>query len=175
MGRDRAGHFANRNLLPHSAQIFSSSERKAVELAQILCAPLGSEFIPHPSMDENDRSSTGYLPGPEFEAHADQFFAHPEQSVAGWESAVDAQSRIVKAIRMALAFSNPDDALVFCGHGGVGTLLKCALGNRAIERREDQQHGGAPGGGNCFIFDPVQWTLASDWTAMENLPAGWSE
>jgi broad specificity phosphatase PhoE len=136
---------------------------------------LGGEFIAHPSMDENDRSSTGYLPGPQFEAHADQFFARPEQSVAGWERAVDAQARIVKAVRMAIAFSDPDRVLVFCGHGGVGTLLKCTLGNRAIGRGEDQQHLGTPGGGNCFVFDPVQWTLVSDWTAIESLGADWAE
>ncbi|WP_349236514.1 histidine phosphatase family protein [Devosia sp. MC532] len=175
VGRDRAQHFAQRNLLPSSAQIFSSAERKAIELAHIIGAPLGAEIISHASMDENDRSATGFLAGPLFEEHANQFFAHPDQSVAGWERAVDAQARIVSAIRTAIAFAEPDRSLIFCGHGGVGTLLKCHLGRLPISRSQDQQYLGVTGGGNCFIFDPHAETLESDWMAMESLPASWTE
>ncbi len=39
-------------------------------------------------------------------------------------------------------------SLVFCGHGCVGTLLKCHLGGRPIRLEEDQRRMAAPGGGN---------------------------
>ncbi len=79
--------------------VASSTERKAVDGAAILGAHLGLRPVTHPGLGENDRSSTGYLAKPKFEAMADAFFAHPEQSVAGWERAVDAQMRIIAAMR----------------------------------------------------------------------------
>ena len=79
--------------------IYASTERKAVEAAQILAAHLALPFQSIPALGENDRSSTGYLPRAEFERVADAFFAQPAQSVRGWERAIDAQSRIVGAVR----------------------------------------------------------------------------
>ena len=54
-------------------------------------------FITHPGIGENDRSATGFLPREEFWATADLFFAHPTESIRGWERAIDAQARIVAA------------------------------------------------------------------------------
>ena len=72
-------------------------------------------------MHENDRSATGYLPGPEFEATADRFFAEPQISVRGWERAIDAQARILGAVAETLA-RHPGGDLLLVGHGAVGTL-----------------------------------------------------
>ena len=62
---------------------------------------------------------------------------------------------------------------VFCGHGAVGTLLKCHVAGRPIARREDQGHSGNPGGGNCFVFDLAAGVLHSEWTALEDQPTDW--
>src|SRR5215831_13522260 len=79
--------------------IFASSERKARDGAQILADGLGiGRYGVVDDLGENDRSATGYLPGREFEATVDAFFAQPQTSVRGWESAVDAQARIIRAI-----------------------------------------------------------------------------
>ena len=51
---------------------------------------------------ENDRSATGFLAPPDFEAAADRFFAEPETSFRGWERAIDAQARIVAAVDRTL-------------------------------------------------------------------------
>ena len=66
-----------------------------MEAAEILSAPLGIVPEVRARMGENDRSATGFLPGPDFEAMADRFFAQPDQSAEGWERAVDAQARIM--------------------------------------------------------------------------------
>ena len=58
---------------------------------------------------------------------------------------------------------------VFCGHGAVGTLLKCHCGARAISRDEDQRRMAHPGGGNAFVFDVSRRALYCDWMAMEAL------
>jgi len=56
-----------------------------------------------PGLRENDRSATGFLQKQEFEATADAFFAHPHESVRGWEAAVAAQARIVRAVEEILS------------------------------------------------------------------------
>ena len=88
-------------------------------------------------MGENDRSATGFLPPSEFEEVADAFFAAPELSVRGWERAVDAQTRIRKAVSRIVA-GHGDGDLAIVSHGAVGTLLFCALAGRGIARSFDQ-------------------------------------
>jgi broad specificity phosphatase PhoE len=149
--------------------VFASDERKAVELADIITARWGSAVITDPAMGENDRSATGFLPPDKFEATADRFFAEPLMSVDGWERAIDVQRRIVGAVGKAMERARPGQAVVFCGHGAVGTLLKCHLGGWAIARTEDQSRMGDPGGGNGFVFDPEARRLYCDWTPMETL------
>ena len=98
----------------------------------------------------------------------DLFFAHPAQSANGWETAEAAQARITKAVSAAYAEFGAETPLVFVGHGGVGTLLKCAIGQRAIARGEDQRETAHPGGGNMFAFDLAAKRLLCDWTSFEN-------
>ena len=171
IGRARAQALAARDILPATARLFSSDERKALDLAGIIGASIGAEVTADPQMGENDRSSTGFMPPDQFEATADRFFATPMESVDGWERAIDAQARIVAAVTAAMAKVQQGELAVFCGHGAVGTLLKCHLGRWAIARSEDQSRLAVPGGGNGFVFDLEQRKLYSDWTAFEDLTA----
>ncbi len=148
--------------------IVCSAETKAVETARILAETSGAEIEIVEEMHENDRSSTGFLTPPEFEKAADWFFAHPQESFRGWERAIDAQARIVNAVRAILDLHDTQRPIAFVGHGGVGTLLKCHIEGRRISRSEDQP----PGGGNLFRFSIADFSLAAaspacDWTAME--------
>lgn len=174
-GRERAEAFARRRVVPAGAMIFSSRETKAVELADLIAAQIGALVLTDHLMGENDRSATGFLPPAFFEQTADRFFAEPDRSIDGWERAIDAQERIVSTVRTALSSVPEGTTAIFCGHGGVGTLLKCHIGKRPIARSEDQIGHGAPGGGNCFVFDPRTMELLSDWTAMEDLAPDWFE
>jgi broad specificity phosphatase PhoE len=144
-------------------RLAASTERKAIETAEILSAGRVAIETDH-AMGENDRSVTGYLPPDAFEDAANWFFAHPAESFKGWERAVDAQVRIVAAVERALAGHDPSVPIAFVGHGGVGTLLKCHLQGRPIARDRDQP----AGGGNLFAFRLADRTVTCDWTAMES-------
>lgn len=153
--------------LSTTRRIISSAEVKALETARPLAEALGVPVEIRPEMHENDRSATGFLPPAEFEAVADQFFAHPGQSVRGWETADHAQARILREVNGCLSEGGQGDVL-FVGHGGVGTLLFCALGGLPISRTYDQ----GPGGGGCwFAFDLTDRKPHQGWQMMETLSA----
>ena len=139
------------------------------QTAEILGNPHGLPVDIRPGLTENDRSATGYLQKDAFEAMADQFFAHPNVSVQGWERAADAQRRIVTALT-ALAKEVPMGPLVVTGHGGVGTLFLCHAAGKPINRHYDQP----AGGGNFLAADyqisaaGVSWKLITPWQPMEN-------
>lgn len=147
-------------------RIVSSAEIKAMETAAILAEAAGIDYETVDAMHENDRSATGFLSPSEFEKAADWFFAHPTESFRGWEKAIDAQRRIVRAVEAALAGHDPARPIAFVGHGGVGTLLKCRLAGVRISRSKDQPGGG----GNLFAFSLADRRVTCDWTAMENWP-----
>jgi broad specificity phosphatase PhoE len=164
-GRARAERLARAAWMRRFGRIVASEEVKAREAAEVLGAALGLPVEVRPGLHENDRSATGYLPRDEFEAVADAFFAHPDESVRGWETARVAQARILGALREAVAAA-PGVPTLFVGHGAVGTLLKCALAGRPIARREDQ-----PEGGGCHLgFALAPEALLWDWRPMEEAP-----
>lgn len=162
-GRERAALAAASDWAARIGRFVASTERKAIETAGILAAGRVPVETNH-AMVENDRSSTGFLPPDAFEAAADEFFAHPQQSFRGWERAVDAQARIVAAVERVLATHDPAVPIAFVGHGGVGTLLKCHLKGTPIRRDGDQP----AGGGNLFAFRLADRSVTCDWTAMES-------
>lgn len=166
IGRARVSALAARpGALSQTRRVISSDETKALETALPLAAALGVAVEVRPRMHENDRSATGFLPPDEFEQVADEFFANPSRSVRGWETAEAAQKRIVDEVDDCLRADGPGDVL-FVGHGGVGTLLFCALSGEKIDRRFDQ----GPGGGGCwFAFDSERRMPAHGWQPMEML------
>lgn len=145
IGAARTRAFAAQPGLAAFRRVVASTEVKAKEAAQILADALGAVVEVRGGMHENDRSATGYLPEPEFQTVADAFFANPDVSVRGWETAADAQARIVGAVQAALAAA-PGVPTLFVGHGGVGTLLLCHLAGYPISRVYDQP----PVGGGCW-------------------------
>lgn len=162
-GRARVEAILDRPWLQSVKRILCSDETKAVEAAAIIGAHLGVAVEVDREMGENDRSSTGFLEPPAFEAAADRFFAEPDQSWNGWERAVDAADRIERAVRRALSGHAASSPALLVGHGGVGTLLRCRIAGTAIARSYDQPQGG----GNVFSFDLAAGKVTSDWTAME--------
>jgi broad specificity phosphatase PhoE len=114
-------------------RICTSSERKARDGAGILAAGLGlTGYSIVAALGETDRSAAGYLPNQEFEETADAFFAHPQESVRGWEPAALAQGRIVGAVTQIISQPPDDDDLAIVGHGGTGTLFYCHLAGLPI-------------------------------------------
>ena len=136
-GRRRAASFAASEVMANVSHIWASSERKARDTGEILAAPLGLPLNIHPELGENDRSTTGFLPREKFEVAADAFFAQPDISFRGWETAIDAQKRILRAVlEITRAHGTGDLAIVT--HGAVGTLLWCELSGNPIDRQYDQ-------------------------------------
>lgn len=162
-GRERALLAASSDWATEIGRFVASTERKAIETAEILSAGRLAIETDH-AMGENDRSATGFLPPDTFEDAANWFFAHPQESFKGWERAVDAQTRIVAAVERVLANHDPNVPIAFVGHGGVGTLLKCHLTGKPIARDGDQP----AGGGNLFAFRLADRAVTCDWTAMES-------
>ncbi len=147
LGRRRASSFALSPVTDRVSQIWSSEERKARDTAEILAGPREIPVRIDRDLGENDRSATGFLPPPEFDSAADAFFARPDASFRGWERAVDAQSRILAATRRIVASHTGSD-LALITHGGVGTLLWCAVMDLPIDRAHDQ-----PGQGHYWTAD----------------------
>jgi broad specificity phosphatase PhoE len=144
--------------------VFTSAERKALDAARILAGHLSLEPVVIADLGENDRSATGFLPKAEFEIVADEFFAHPDASVRGWERAIDAQNRIVQAVNSAIAMASPDGAMAIVSHGAVGALLRCHVKGMPISRTEDQPAGG---GGNLYSFEMESRQLLSRWRRID--------
>ena len=144
--------------------LWCSTERKARDGAAILARHLGLPATEWADLGENDRSATGYLPREEFEAIANQFFAHPDRSVRGWETASHAQRRIVASVGHVCAASAGLGDIAIVSHGGVGTLLLCHLRGDAIGREHDQP---ANNGGNFFAFDAGTRQLHHGWCPID--------
>ena len=164
-GRERVGTLARSGALSGTRQVVSSGETKAIETATPLAEALGCNLIIREAMHENDRSATGFLPPNEFEGVADEFFAQPEESVRGWETAVAAQKRIVREVCDCLKHCVEGDVLLL-GHGGVGTLLYCYLAGVPISWRFDQV---GRSGGCYFEFTPQMEKPLSAWRSLEEL------
>ena len=140
-GLMRARHFSESKVLSNVSAIWSSAERKAVETAQCLSNRSALKIQIDPRLGENDRSATGFLPPEDFERAADAFFADPDQSINGWERALDAQKRITSALR-DITTTHPGGDLAIVSHGAVGTLLWCHLMGFPISRAYDQHSQG---------------------------------
>ena len=81
-GRERAALAASTNWARRIGRFVASTERKAIETAEILSAGRLPMETDH-AMGENDRSATGFITPDRFEAAADAFFAEPDRSWRG--------------------------------------------------------------------------------------------
>lgn len=162
-GRARHARFATDPALQGVAAIYASTERKAVEGAATVAEARGLPVQQDEALGENDRSATGYLPPEDFWPVVADFFAAPDVSTRGWETARAAQARIVGAVQKVVATAPATGDVLIVSHGGVGTLLRCHLAGREITRDEGQPH---PGGGCWFDFGRAMDAPATAWSAI---------
>lgn len=159
-GIARMRTFAASDVVTGVRRVWASDETKAIEAAGLLAGALGLPVDVHPGLRENDRSATGFVPPDLFEQLADAFFARPDESVRGWERAVDAQARVVGAYDAIRRDASEGD-IAIVAHGGVGTLLLCHLAGRPIDRAHDQ-----PFQGHYFTADLASGTVIHPWRAI---------
>jgi broad specificity phosphatase PhoE len=163
IGRARMERFADALTGRPLSAVHASTEQKAIDGADIIAKRFGLPVQTDEDLGENDRSSTGYIAPPEFWDVVREFFAHPHQSIRGWERAIDAQTRIVAAMRRVVQATTGDAVIV--SHGGVGALLTAHLQNVEIGRESRPSH---PGGGCFIVIDRETFTLKQDWRAIED-------
>jgi broad specificity phosphatase PhoE len=164
-GRRRLDWLLQQPWLPNVQHVISSTEVKATEAASAVAARVGVAQSIDARLSENDRSSTGFLELHEFEEAADRFFANPDESFRGWETAADAQSRIVLAMRR-LATEHHGETVAVVSHGAVGALLLADLMGEPISRMLDQ-----PGQGSYFSFDLATWVAHHGWRRIAAVPS----
>ncbi|MDO8409224.1 MAG: histidine phosphatase family protein [Phenylobacterium sp.] len=143
--------------LPFRA-VWSSDEQKAMDGAAILSARLNAPHHVDAQLGENDRSATGYIAPPRFWEVVAEFFAHPDISVLGWETARDAQNRILAAMARVADEAAPGLTVVV-SHGGVGQLLTAALQNVAIGQEAKSPN---PSGGGYLLLEVAPLRLVGD-------------
>ncbi|UPJ45855.1 histidine phosphatase family protein [Bradyrhizobium sp. 40] len=165
VGRARVLAMAAAGWLRGTTQVVASAEKKAFETGTPIAQSLGVRLEIRDAMHENDRSATGFLPSREFEVVADDFFAHPDKSIRGWERAIDAQNRIVREAEAVLG-RRQEGHVLFVGHGAVGTLLYCHYANVEINRVHDQP----AGGGHYFTMNRSRRQVLHSWRRMEDWP-----
>jgi broad specificity phosphatase PhoE len=163
LGIARMKRFASSPMVDGVTAVFSSSETKAIEAAQIFGQVRHLPIAIRDGLEEIDRSATGFLPALEFERTAESFFAEPERSVRGWERALDAQGRIVRAIDRLLKHPAGGDVAVVT-HGGVGTLLLCNYLRVPITRKLDQLSQG-----HYLTLEIASRTVLHGWRPLEDV------
>lgn len=149
--------------LAGTTRVIASAEAKAQQTALPLARALSLPVETRPLMHENDRSATGFLPPDRFEQAADAFFARPDHSHKGWETARAAQARIMAEWAACLR-THPGGDILIVGHGAVGTLLWCHLSGLPISRQHDQ-----PAGGGHLFTAPLNGPPLTGWEPMEHL------
>ncbi len=164
-GRARHASGAQKAYAGRISSLYCSDERKARDGTDILSTALGCPVTTMRALHENDRSATGFLPKTEFEATADAFFAHPDTSIRGWETARDAQRRIVAAVTRIATTDQTSGDIGILSHGGVGALMLCHAMGVPISRERDQP-GGA--GGNVFTLRLPGLHLVGGWRDLED-------
>lgn len=162
IGRQRVE--ALKGALGSTKTIVSSTETKAVETASIISKFLDVPITIIAETGEIDRSIAGYMKSDEFNQTRRAFFAEPNMSAQGWETARAAQTRIVKACAHIIADHYLGDILIV-GHGGVGTLLYCHFAKIPISVEQDQPDGG----GNYFAVDLEKMQPTHKWRPIEML------
>lgn len=148
-GRERMTMLLAQPWVSGIGAVYCSAEQKAIDGAEILAGHLGIGYQSVEELGEIDRSATGYLPEKEHAEAARMLFLQPDTSVRGWETARDAQERIVKAVDAVIEGNEGRGDIAIVSHGGVGALYLCHLKELPI-RWEERQPGRTGGGYYCF-------------------------
>ena len=160
-GLTRVGKLLQQPWIKTIGSVYSSTERKAIMLGERIAEHCGLALRQTAELSEVDRSSTGYLPPGEHEALVAELFAHPKESIRGWERAMDAQERTVRAVEQ-IRHNAPSRSIAIAAHGAVGSFLISHLNGIPITRAEDQH-----GLGNYFVTDRTSGGLVQGWRPMD--------
>jgi broad specificity phosphatase PhoE len=163
-GRQRLEILLNQVWIKNIQAIYCSNEQKAKTTARRIAQYLDMQEHIFDELGEIDRSSTGYLTRLELELVVAALYDQPEQSVRGWERAVDAQKRTVNALEKIIAELPKNMTIVIVGHGGVGTLLLNYIKGTQITRAD-----APPGQGYYYAFSWETRQLYHGWRPIDKI------
>jgi broad specificity phosphatase PhoE len=128
-GRQGAAALVERLRTQEFDHLFSSTEPKAVQTAQILGRALNRPVEPFADLHEHDRRDVPHMDSREFISMIALFFKQPDRLVLGHETADEAAARFEAAVDRVLEKTTGDVAIV--SHGTVISLF--------AERRAGQE------------------------------------
>lgn len=144
-------------------RIVLSSERKTYLTVEPVIAQGKSPFMSDARFDELGR--TGWMS--DYSAQVRAVFAHPSQSIGGWEPAADALARFMDGID-ELRRAYPNARLALVSHGLVLSLYRAHLLGQTHVRYADWQ---TLSFGAVGLADPVAGKLLSDFEPVVGGPS----
>lgn len=104
------------------AKIFSSSEPKAIETAELVAAKLGIPTETANDLFEHDRSNVPHMRSGEFISAMEHFFRRPDELVLGKETAAECLERFSAAVQSILEANAKESSIAIVSHGTVIAL-----------------------------------------------------
>lgn len=101
----------------HVAAVYSSDQRKAAEAAAMVADHYRLKATALPALDEADRSAYTAPDVASYQAAVAAFFAHPETSYRGWETAASTLARFQAGIADVLARHAESESVAVVTHG----------------------------------------------------------
>jgi broad specificity phosphatase PhoE len=120
-GRDAAVRLGERLQKRGIGRLYTSTEPKALETAQILTQSLGLSAVETLDLHEHDRSNVPHMDSREFISMMALFFKQPDRLVLGEETADEAYERFAAAIDRIMERESGEVAAV--SHGTVISLF----------------------------------------------------
>jgi broad specificity phosphatase PhoE len=156
-GKEEAKNLVEMSFWNEVDVLYSSTETKAYELADIIKAKFNIDYEKFDELKEADRSSTGALPLEEYMQGVRQAYLNPDIGFSGWEShRLMMQRNSIKVEE--IMEKHKDQTVAIIGHGGAGTVLKCYIKGIEPDFAEDPKITG------CFwICDWDNKKIIQDW------------
>lgn len=121
-GRRRCDWLADELRAHGVSRLCSSLEPKALETAALVAVQMGLAVEPCRDLQENDRTELGFVGPDQLRRRLHEFFAQPERTIIGNETANDALRRFARSIRNIISKGH-GEASAIVTHGTVLSLF----------------------------------------------------
>ncbi|MFA5827859.1 MAG: histidine phosphatase family protein [Candidatus Shapirobacteria bacterium] len=156
-GFDQAKILIEKPLWKEVDVIYSSTEPKAVQVAQLASEKYHSPWFQDKDLGEADRTVTPFLPQEEYMSAVQEAYLNPDDNIRGWESHHHMMKRNVSVLEK-IKKDYKGKTIVIIGHGGAGTTIKCYIKGIEPQFSEDPKQTGC-----IFIADLDSNVIIQDW------------
>lgn len=162
-GRLRVKSLLKSSWIKSIDSIYCSDETKATDTADIIKTYLSVNYSKVAGLREVDRSKTGYLSPERHKTIVELFYAFPFESIFNRERAVDAQLRIVNALKNIIYLEPRKKNILIVSHGGVAALLLAYVKKEKISINFSQPN---PNGGCFYVLNSDLSEILADWNVI---------